>query len=316
MPGKKITFTLLAILLIIALIPIGCGQKSASQKPQSANSQKPKAPTITKNILKDITTIITELERKTKMQKVPTLEQTSQGGQGGKGGGGSQGGQGQGGGSQGGKSSGGSQGGGGGGQSQQGSRGGQQSSQGGGQKGMTGWQKEIQSLKNLHRNWNMLEPQAAEAGLPPGSRDNFAAALDKLTLAISNQRLEESLTAAIELYGQYGELARIYAMPQPPEFFQVQYGVMAATAEASRQQWDIASEKIDATGDPWSILLPRVSKLDKMLAQQIDFSLRDLKNAISSQEMHLVVVKGDIAINNLKSLEKKFSQSQTQSGSR
>lgn len=319
MPEKKTTVILLVILLIIVLIPVGCGQKqSASQKPQSSNNgQKPKAPTVAEDILKDITTIITELDRKTKMQKVPALEQASQGGGQGRqmsqGGGGSKGGQGnQGGGSQGSTSSGGSQGGG---QSQQGQKGSQQPSQGEGQKGMAQWQKEIQSLKNLHRNWNMLEPQAAEAGLPPSSRDAFEEALDNLTIAIGNQRLEESLMAAIELYGQYGELARVFAMPQPPEFYQVQYGVMAAMAEASREEWDTAGEKINAAQEPWSMLLARVSKQDKMLAQRVDFSLRDLKNAISSQEMNLVAVKGEIAMNNFKALEKKLSQNQSQSSS-
>lgn len=319
MPEKKTTVTLLVILLIIVLIPVGCGQKqSASQKPQSSNTgQKPKAPTAAEDILKDITTIITELDRKTKMQKVPALEQASQGGGPGgqmsQGGGGSKGGQGnQDGGSQGSTSSGGSQGGG---QSQQGQKGSQQPSQGEGQKGMAQWQKEIQSLKNLHRNWNMLEPQAAEAGLSPSSRDAFEEALDNLTLAVGNQRLEESLMAAIELYGQYGELARIFAMPQPPEFYQVQYGVMAAMAEASREEWDTAAEKINSAQEPWSMLLPRVSKQDKMLAQRVDFSLRDLKNAITSQEMNLVAVKGEIAMNNFKALEKKLSQNQSQSGS-
>lgn len=310
LPGRKATFTLLVILLIIILIPVGCGKKqSASQKPQSSDTgQKPKAPAAAEDILKDVTAIIAELDRKTKLQKVPGLEQASQdGGQSGQmsqGAGSSKGGQGsQSGGSQSGKSSSSSK------------SGGQQPSQGGGQKGMASWQKEMQSLKNLHSNWNMLEPQAAEAGLSPSSRDGFERTLDNLTLAVSSRRLEESLTAAIELYGQYGELARIYAIPQPVEFYQVQYGVMAAMAEASREKWDTAREKIDATEDPWSMLLPRVSKQDKMLAQRVDFSLRDLKSAISSQEMNLVAIKGEIAMNNFKALEKKLSQSRSPSGS-
>lgn len=316
LPRRKIAFIMLAILLTITLIPAGCGQKqSASQKPQSSNSgQKPKAPTAAEDILKDITAIITELDRKVKIQKVPALEQASSGGEQG----GQNQGKGSGSGSQGDSSQGSKSGSGsseGGGQSQSSQQGGQQPSQAGEQKGIAAWQKEMQSLKNLHRNWNMLEPQAAEAGLPPSSRDGFEQVLDNLTLAVSRQHLEESLTAAIDLYGQYGELARIYAMPLPAEFYQVQYGVMAAIAEAGREKWDTASEKIAAIEDPWSMLLPRAGKQDKMLAQRTDFSLRDLKDAISSQEINLVAIKGEIAINNFKALEKKLSQSQSSSGS-
>ncbi|MFA7149378.1 MAG: hypothetical protein WC109_11240 [Syntrophomonadaceae bacterium] len=312
MPPKRFPFILVALLLIILMVPTGCGQKqSASQKPQSSTGQKPKAPPEAEDMLKEITTVIGELDRKTRMEKVPSLQQAAPGGVDS-----GQGSQGQG--SQGSQESGGSQEGGsssGGGQSQQGKEGGQKSSSGqsgGGQQKTTDqWQKELQSLKKIHRSWNMLEPQAVEAGLPPGDRENFKLALNDLTVAISKQNLEASLLAAIELYGQYTGLARVFAMPTPAEFYEVQYGVMSSMAEASREDWAAASGKITAISAPWSMLLPLAGKKDKLLAQQTDLSLKDLQDAISNEEINLVVFKGDIALNNLKALEKKLSQSQS-----
>ena len=315
MPPKRFPFILVAILLIVLMVPGGCGQKqSASQKPQSSAGKKPKAPSEAEDMLKEITTVIGELDRKTRMEKVPSLQQAAPGGV--EGGQDSQG-QGsqrsQGGGSQGGGSSSG------GGQSQQGKEGGQKSSSGqsgGGQQNVTTqWQKEMQSLKKIHESWNKLEPQAVEAGLPPGDRENLKLALNDLTIAIGNQRLEESLLAAIELYGQYPGLARVFSIPVPAEFYEVQYGVMSSMAEASRGDWTAASDKITAISDPWSVLLPLAGKKDTMLAQQTDLSLKDLEDAISSEEINLVVFKGDIALNNLKMLEKKLSRPQSGSQS-
>ena len=304
------------ILLIILMVPSGCGQKqSASQKPQSPTSQKPKAPPETEDILKEITTVIGELDRKTRMKKVPSLQQAAprgvEGGQGNQGQGsqGNQGGGSQGGGSQGGGSSSG------GGQSQQDQKGSQKSPSGqsgeGQQSTTTQWKKEMQSLKKIHESWNKLEPQAVEAGLPPGDRENFKLALNDLTIAISNQRLEESLLAAIELYGQYAGLARIFSIPTPAEFYEVQYGVMSSMGEASRADWDAATDRIAAIFSPWSMLLPVAGKKDKLLAQQTDLSLKDLQEAINSEEINLVVFKGDIALSNLKMLEKKLSKTQS-----
>ncbi len=313
MPPKRFPFilvTLLAtILLIILIVPSGCGQKqSASQKPQSSASQKPKAPPEAEDMLKQITTVIGELDRKTRMKKVPSLQQAAPGGvEGGQGsqGQGSQGSQ-ESGSSQGGSSSGGGE------KSGQSKEGGQKSSSersgGGQQNAVSQWQKEMQSLKKIHESWNKLEPQAIEAGLPPGNRENFKLALNDLTIAVSNQRLEESLLAAIELYGQYAGLARVFSMPTPAVFYEVQYGVMSSMAEASRGDWAAATDKINAISDPWSMLLPLAGKKDKMLAQQTDLSLKDLADAISSEEINLVVFKGDIALNNLKMLEKKLSK--------
>jgi hypothetical protein len=320
---KRFPFILLALLLIILMVPSGCGQKqSASQKPQSSAGQKPKAPPEAEDMLKQITTVIGELDRKTRMKKVPSLQQAAPGGVEGGQGQGSQGNQ-ESGGSQGGGSSsgGGSQGQGGGSSSgsDQGKEGGQKSSSGqsdgGQQKTPNQWQKELQSLKIIHSSWNKLEPKAVEAGLPPGDRENFKLALNDLTIAISNQRLEESLLAAIELYGQYAGLARIFTMPTPAEFYEVQYGVMSSMAEASRGDWATATDKITAISDPWSALLPLIGKKDTMLAQQTDLSLKDLQDAISSEEINLVVFKGDIALNNLKMLEKKLSKPQSGSQS-
>lgn len=323
MHPKRFPFILLALLLIILMVPSGCGQKqSASQKPQSSAGQKPKAPPEAEDMLKQITTVIGELDRKTRMKKVPSLQQAAPGGVEGGQGQGSQGNQ-ESGGSQGGGSSsgGGSQGQGGGSSSgsDQGKEGGQKSSSGqsdgGQQKTPNQWQKELQSLKIIHSSWNKLEPKAVEAGLPPGDRENFKLALNDLTIAISNQRLEESLLAAIELYGQYAGLARIFTMPTPAEFYEVQYGVMSSMAEASRGDWATATDKITAISDPWSVLLPLIGKKDTMLAQQTDLSLKDLQDAISSEEINLVVFKGDIALNNLKMLEKKLSKPQSGSQS-
>lgn len=313
MPPKRFPFILVTllttILLIILIVPSGCGQKqSASQKPQSSASQKPKAPPEAEDMLKQITTVIRELDRKTRMKKVPSLQQAAPSG--------AEGGQGsQGQGSQGSQESGSSQGGsssGGGEKSGQSKESGQKSSSersgGGQQNAVSQWQKEMQSLKKIHESWNKLEPQAIEAGLPPGDRENFKLALNDLTIAVSNQRLEESLLAAIELYGQYAGLARVFSMPTPAVFYEVQYGVMSSMAEASRGDWAAATDKINAISDPWSMLLPLAGKKDKMLAQQTDLSLKDLADAISSEEINLVVFKGDIALNNLKMLEKKLSK--------
>jgi hypothetical protein len=313
LPPKRFPFILVTllttILLIILIVPSGCGQKqSASQKPQSSASQKPKAPPEAEDMLKQITTVIGELDRKTRMKKVPSLQQAAPSG--------AEGGQGsQGQGSQGSQESGSSQGGsssGGGEKSGQSKESGQKSSSersgGGQQNAVSQWQKEMQSLKKIHESWNKLEPQAIEAGLPPGDRENFKLALNDLTIAVSNQRLEESLLAAIELYGQYAGLARVFSMPTPAEFYEVQYGVMSSMAEASRGDWAAATDKINAISDPWSMLLPLAGKKDKMLAQQTDLSLKDLADAISSEEINLVVFKGDIALNNLKMLEKKLSK--------
>jgi hypothetical protein len=299
--GRETIVKLLIVLAIIVFVLPGCGQNdSASQKPSTG--QKPKAPTAAEDVLESIDTIITELDRKIKMVKTPNLQNITESSE---------------------KETK---------SSQPDSSGG--SAQDGGnseanpnqqqekqpeqaiQEQKTGkWQKEIQSLKELHSNWNTLEPQAAEAGFSANSRESFEKVLDELTLAISSQNHEQSYKYAIELYGRYGELAKVFAMPQPLEFYQVNYGTMAAIAEASSGEWENAEDRMLALEAPRAILVAQVRQQDKMLAQQVDFSLSDLQNAIKIAEINLVALKGEIAISNLKKLERKLSQSSSDSNS-
>ena len=175
---------------------------------------------------------------------------------------------------------------------------------------MMTWQKESMSLMNIHRKWNELEPDAMEAGLPSSSRDAFEQALDRLTLSINEQKLQDSFMAAIDLYQRYTSgLSQVYTLSTPPEFYQVQYQTMAAIAAARNQDWTVASDSIAGVDEPWGLFKAQVKQADKKLLRRSEFSLQDLQQAVNSQDLNLVTIKGEIVMNNLKALEKALSSS-------
>lgn len=287
--GLRIIST--CIIITALLVSPGCSGKnksSQSKKTQTSSSQKAKAPQQMKSILSDLENILAGLEQKIKMESKSSLQKSTpiatQG---------QQGQQGQQGKSQSGQS-----------KSQSGSQGSSQSSS---PEQTSSWQTEDTALRNIHRNWNNLEPEAIKAGLSIPARDGFEKALEKMTLAISAQKKEESLVAATDLYGQYAELVRIFDSSIPPEFFQTKYEIMSAIIKAQKADWSEARKHIPEIQKYWGYLKMKTQGQDEKLISRVEYAIEDLDQALVSQEIDTVLIKAEITMTNLQQLQKSLS---------
>ena len=113
------------------------------------------------------------------------------------------------------------------------------------------WQKEFTSMRKIHESWNSLMPEAVEAGMGIEARNQFTAALEQLTKAITARQPEASMTAALELYKNYSDLPRFFPNADPPEFHRLKYEVMAAVYESSQKNWSKAEEHVPKMQKQW-----------------------------------------------------------------
>lgn len=289
----------------------------------SSMGQKPKAPPEVKKIQEDVDMLIAELEKDIKQKKASPVEKSAQMEPQGQQSGGTSGNQAQQGQSsgqskgqkQGGQSSGNQSGGqssGGQGQQAQNNMQSQPGMQGQGQENV--WQKADKSLKSIHQSWNKLEPEAIKAGLQVKARDDFEKGLEDLTLNVGQQKSEESLMAAVSLYQHFAQLAMVFAMSTPPDYFQVKYEAMAAMIEAAKMDWTAAQKRLPKIQEHWNNLKVQAQGMDTKLLNQCEFSIHDLRNAITAKQSDLVMIKGEILMNNLKQLENKLSKMQQGQG--
>ncbi|MEN6351455.1 MAG: hypothetical protein ABFD08_18945 [Syntrophomonas sp.] len=319
--SRNITLIISLIVLLVFSLAACSKEQSQPQKPNSSSmEQKPKSPPEAKKIVDDLDKIIAELDKTIKMkkqspvQKNANLEPQGQAGEQSQEQGQSQG-QEQTQGKQSQQSKG---------QSQQKSQGKSQQSgsqspsskqKSTGSQGMTqgatqeesSWKSLQQNLKSIHQSWNKLEPEAIKAGLSTTSRDNFEKTLEELTVKVGEKNPEDSVLAAATLYNDFSELARVFAMSIPPDFFQVKSEILAAAIEAERQQWDSAKEHLPAIQQHWNNLKLQAKNADAKLLNQTEFSVHDLEQAIKNENLDMVSIKAEIAMNNLKQLEKKLS---------
>jgi len=182
------------------------------------------------------------------------------------------------------------------------------------QKTSSDWQSEFSTLKDIHTSWNSLMPEAVQAGMSVEARSQFDKALEDLTQQISKQKLEESLAASLQVYKNFADLTKLFTSPVPAEFYQLKYEIMAAIFEASRNNWTAAAEHAPKFKESWVYLSAQAKDADPKIVSRTEFAVLDLEKAIQSKQMELVIIKGQIAMTNLKNLETKLSsQSSNQS---
>lgn len=162
-------------------------------------------------------------------------------------------------------------------------------------------------MRKIHESWNGLMPEAAEAGMGTEDRRHFTSALEQLTQSITAQQMEESMTAALELYKNYAELTRYFPNAVPPEFHRLKYEVMAAVYESSQRNWSKAEEHVPKMQEQWLYLGAKAKDTDPKLLNKTEFSIMDLQNAVKTRQTELVMIKGEIAMTNLSNLQNKIS---------
>lgn len=295
MEKSKYSVFILAASLILALLFIpACSQKELKpEKPQASDGQKPEAPPETDKLLEELDEIISELDKMIKSQNMPHLQSradsspTTKPPEPEKGHEAEE-------------------------KQKKASASSSEADEGKKQEAASGlkntWPTINQGIKKIHKNWNRLEPEAVEAGLSLSSRKRWEQSLSDLTIAGSKQDPEESLMAATSLYQTFAEVAQVFSMPLPPDYFRVKYGVMAAMLESVQFDWEKAALHIPEIQENWESLKVQAKALEPQPINCCDFALRDLEEAINRQQRELVLIKGEICLENLKELEEKFQR--------
>lgn len=173
---------------------------------------------------------------------------------------------------------------------------------------MDEWKNMATQLRVIHKNWNMMEPDAIKGGLSSTDRRNFEKALDDLTVSIGKTSAMDSIKAAIELYGQSGSLAKALKNKVPEEYYKTRYEIMAISVEASEGKWDQITDRLPALKDHWdNFKVQKITKNEKMLSRS-DLAIDDFEAALASENFDLILIKSEIALNNLKQIEESLSK--------
>jgi len=170
------------------------------------------------------------------------------------------------------------------------------------------WTKEQDSIRKINQQWNSLEPEAIRAGLNPEVRDQFEKTMEELTMNISERKARESLIGAIELYRSYSDMAAVLKTKLPPPYYRVKYEVMMSAARANALQWDVAQQHANNLSQHWEMLRMKNEGKDNETFTKTEYALTDVKRAVDLKQKQLVLIKAEIALQNLEDMKKKLIQ--------
>ncbi len=171
------------------------------------------------------------------------------------------------------------------------------------------WQTLQTKSMDIHMNWNKVESEAIKAGMSVAERNDFKVAMENLTVEISNKDKIKSMKAAVELYGQYGNLAKVFNTTIPADYYKTKYDVMASGIEAMEGEWDKAGERMTRLKDDWNSLKMQAKDLDEKLLNRSDLSMDDFAAAVAGKNKELLIIKAQIVMANLQQIEKSLAKS-------
>jgi len=305
----KYSWAAMFLVTILLIIPGCSGQSGSAQKPAQQENQQAELPSEFEKIVLETENIILLTDQKWKMRQASTLrrsapiqaqeDQQKQGGQdGGQAGLTEQQRQSENQGSSSGQEKG---------QNQQEPKGPQnQQEQTAGM--LDTWEQEIKSLMSIHENWTALQAKAMQAGMNNATKLNFDDALDRLTAEINKENEAESLLAAIELYGQFDDIARLFKAEVPPTFYNVKYQIMRVTALGQQEDWQTAQTQTVSMLDEWDSLKNQAQKAEKTVVSCTEIAIQDLARAVDNQSRELVLIKGEIAVKEIMKLKEQLSK--------
>lgn len=171
------------------------------------------------------------------------------------------------------------------------------------------WREEMELVRDLHRDWNSLEPEAITKGMTSATQAALEENLARLTRAVEGRQALEAQLAANQVYRYYIEVAARFKTKIPPNLERVRYHVTEARLQAEQGSWAVAQEETRKALEIWYRLSYSLTRIDRRMLNQMEHSLTDLRDAVVEMSMILTSIKTEIALQNIDTLERELKGS-------
>ncbi|HHW03963.1 MAG TPA: hypothetical protein GXX35_14340 [Thermoanaerobacterales bacterium] len=168
------------------------------------------------------------------------------------------------------------------------------------------WTKFEKAITQIHTQWNSFQPEAIKSGATLDMVDGFSRNLNELTVTLTRQELYKGLLAANDLYEKTVSFEKLFKTQSPPDAKKVLYNLRNATYRALAGE-DVEAEKSINSGlRVWETVKPQIK--DMGTASKVEYSLKELGQAIKEKDPNLIKIKAQVAEKNvqdaIKSMEK------------
>ena len=165
------------------------------------------------------------------------------------------------------------------------------------------WKTVEKQVKELHKNWNSLQPDIVQAASPKEAIDEFSNLLNSLTLYAEAKDMQNTLFAANEVYRIIPIFMAQFDSKVPPDLKRMEYHIRNAKYNGMINQWDKSKEDMNKLKSYWSTVKTQVQKEQEDQANQIEFSISELEKVVIQENISLTDIKSKLALENIEKLE-------------
>ena len=179
----------------------------------------------------------------------------------------------------------------------------------GGQTQEVDWPKMEKFVTEIHTQWNNFQSEAVKAGATIEMTDSFSAKLNELTVTLTEQQLYEGIIASNGLYEKSVAFEGLFKVKSPPDIRRVLYYLRDAVYRSLKGEQGRGLTAIEAAMSTWETVKQQLD--DVSIANKLEYSLKELKQAIIEKDPNLIKIKASIGEKNIQDAIKEMEK-QTQ----
>lgn len=166
------------------------------------------------------------------------------------------------------------------------------------------WDTITKTVKDIHTNWNILNPLAVKAGAKPNLINGISTAINDLTAKTNQKSKIDVMLSANNVYKYIPDIEDLFKTETSPDIKRLKYYAMDVSFNGEAENWQQASKDLTDLNAVWKSLKPKLPKEAKTASDKFDAGFVELEKAVKSKDKNITKIKSDVLISDIKSIEK------------
>lgn len=166
------------------------------------------------------------------------------------------------------------------------------------------WDTITKTVKDIHTNWNILNPIAVKAGAKPNLINSMSTAINDLTSNASQKSKIAVMMSANNVYKYIPDIEDLFKTEIPTDVKRLKYYTTDIAFNGETEKWDLASKDLTDLNAVWKSLKPKLPKEAKTAIDKFEAGLLELEKAVKSKDKTITKIKSDVLMSDIKSIEK------------
>lgn len=165
------------------------------------------------------------------------------------------------------------------------------------------WQDALDDLKSVHSKWNAYMPKAVSVHIGTNAIESFSDALNNVTNIFREKDRIKTLIAVNKVYYYITDFYKNYKNKKSPELKKIKYYTRDIILESINNNWNKTDSEFSNLQYSWNVAKTTVSKEEDEKSDKLDMAILEFSKVIKEKNSELINIKGALLLKNLQDFE-------------